>query len=688
MAFVVIFIIFLLAAFPRNTLYTMIKNDNSETAVKYLQNILKFYPSSKLEYILAEKYINLGEFKKAEQLLKKQKDSYQKFYYEYLIAKRKYFNKKSGISEIKKFLYTLFEYAKKDKQFEYIYKEAKSFNLLDLEFETLKHLHYTDELINVALALKKYKTALRYLESEVNKKFNENYFIKMEEVLLYLKENTLANLYARQFYKKIKTKKGFDTLLRVGLLTKNTKLIRFSVDRSENKELKLQAYINLKRYKDAVKILKNTDNYYLLAEVYLWNKEYDKALEYFIKDGVKKNIKIVIPLAMYLKKESLLLNIFEDKVKRGNLKYIKELTYTYINNAQFERGIKFYKKLYQRTKKDLFLVELFKIYYALGDDEKVLKLADEFRRIPLDVAFYVSNIYISDMNYKKAYEVMKKIKSDTYQYYSRMYYLSDKLNLIQDKIKWLKHMNEIKKEPQTIYELYLSYLNENNIKKAYDVLEKNYMYSNALLFEYLKYTYKNKNYKAILSLNIKNKPEFYYEFLVKVYNDLHKYEKLDKLYQRLIYKYPKFRNDYFWFLLDRKDKRIANYLNQIKDENILLGAYLLLNKKYEAMKLLKKQLKKQNNINLLIQYYYLTNDEKIKFMLFRRIDKLITRNKKILKNQTYRDFYFYNLLHYGSYYKIKKILNYLKSHNLNYKKYYALYLDYMRAYEKLRRFER
>jgi hypothetical protein len=58
--FVMLFAIFLVIAFPKNILPQLLQHDNSETSVKYLENLMLYYPKSEeIVELLIEKYIGL-----------------------------------------------------------------------------------------------------------------------------------------------------------------------------------------------------------------------------------------------------------------------------------------------------------------------------------------------------------------------------------------------------------------------------------------------------------------------------------------------------------------------------------------------------------------------------------------------------------------------------------------------------
>jgi hypothetical protein len=682
-AFVSLFIVFLIAAFPENILPQILKNDYSETSLKYLERLIEVYKNNNLVYLLIDKYVYIGEYTKASKLLANQKKTYKRYFYEYVIVKNLFFQKKFSLKDVKYKLQQLYKYADDNKKKEFIYKEAISFSFYDLAFLSIKDLDKLKEYIELAIYLKKYNLAIKKLLSELNKKFDEYYFNKLIEIALYTKKTKIASYAALEYYSFVRSKKGYENLLRVGIVSKNSFLVKYSIDKTDNEELKLQGYLVIKDYQHALKIAKKMKNYNLIAQIYLLQRDYQNALRYFIKDGFEKNIKVITSLAYLLKKYSLLEKILLSKIEKGDYSKLSDLTYIYQSSVQYEKGIKVYKRLYKKTKNDLFLKELFKLYYDIGDDESIKELVKKFKKLPLNIALYASDLYISERNYKLAYKIMKKAVSNKYEYYERLWFLANKLGYKNEELKILYKMQKIKVTAKNTLALYLLYLEKDKVL-AFNYLKDKYTYSETLFYELLKTAYELKKYKYIINLKPSMKPSFYYSFLIKSYLALKKYHKVKKIYQEAIKKYPEFENDYYWFLISTKDKSIKKYLSKIKDKKILLGAYIVLGNKFNALKIIKELAQKENNIDLWLDYYYLSDDEKVRFLVFKKIDLLISHNKNLLFNEKVLEFYFYNSLFYKSAPSIEKLLFFIKKHNLNYKKYLLMYLEHFREIERLK----
>ena len=685
--FIVIFSFFLFLAFPDRTLPKFLKNNNSKTAIKYLENLILFYPNNnKLYYLLVKKYIQLGAYKKAESLLLNKKPSWMKYYYEYLIAKRLYFEKKLKKNYVKSKLYILLNFAKNIKQKKFIYKEARSFGFIYIEFTVLKYLNKPKEYVNLLVYLKKYNLALKILKKSLNKHFDEDLFNKLIDIALYKKNLKLAEYYSLKYFYLIKTYKGYESLLRVGILTKNKTLIKYSINKVHNLNLKLEGFLVLKEYNNALKILAEEKNYYLMAQIFFQKKDYKNSLKYFLKDGFKKNIKIITYLAYLLHDYNLLEKILINKIKKGDFNKVNDLVYVFLKSGEIKKGEKVFKNFYKKMKKDIFLKALFQMYYAKKDIKNIKKIVWKFKKLPLNIALYVSDLYISQHNFKKAFEVMLKAYPKTYKYYERLLFIVYHLKNSNDnlKVNILSKILKINKKPEYVMDLFLIYLKQNKLK-AFNYLKHNYVPNKELMYQLLKTAYELKKYNFIIHFKPFRKTDFYYVFLIKALKKLNYSNlKVKKIYLQAIKRYPSLKKDYFWFLINTKDKEIANYLNEIKDKHILLGAYLLLHKKYEAIRVLSSLLRQDNNLKEWINYYYLSDSEKIRFKIYRKIEFLIKKNKNLLKNRVILDFYFQASLKYKTSWGIKKLLFFIKQNNLNYKKYEMLYLQYIGAYEKLR----
>jgi hypothetical protein len=681
--FFILFIVLLIVVFPKYSLLNILKNDNSKVTVKYLETLSMIYPNNnELVVFLVKKYINIGNYDKAWKLVKKIKSKYYRDYYSYLIVKYFFFQKKATIFTVKKYLKKFAYFLSYKDTAKIIYKEALAFNFYDLAFKAAFFVN-KKSYINLAIYLKKYDLAILTLKKELKENYNEEYFIKLLDLALYTKNYKLAYKEAKKYYIFARSEKAYEKVLIAALHSKDKDLVEYSMSSVKNKDLLLQAYLFLRDYKNALKIAKEKKDIHLIAQIYLWSGNYKKAYKYFIKDGFNKNKKIIYSLASILHKNKTLIELAKEKVLKGDYSQIALLTNAYLEKAEFKKAEKFYWKMYRKRRLQIFLNELFKIYYSIGDIKRLKEVAWKFKHLSLDKAMYMSEIYISDRNYKKAYLLLKRVKSKKYGYYQRMYYLASQLGYKKAQKIYLLKMNRIKKIPYAILALYEIYKNED-LKKAYKFLRSNYYPNKFMLYALLESAYKLKKYKFIVQFKTKLKPKFYYTFVINAYKHLRNYKNEKRIYLQAIKRYPDMRKDFYWFLISNNDKDIKYYLHRIKDKKILLSAYMLLGYKRKAIRIVKYLAKKENSVNLWIQYYFLTKNKREKYWIYKKIDKLVFHNKKLLLNKDVLNFYFYPSLKYKPDYEIRRLLSFIKRHHLDYKKYYAIYLDYKQAFDKIK----
>ena len=683
--FVMLFAIFLVIAFPKNILPQLLQHDNSETSVKYLENLMLYYPKSEeIVELLIEKYIASGRYEQAKRVLVKQKEGYKRYLYDYLLTKKLYFQKRASIEDVKERLVRLAPWMTDYQKQEFLFQEAMSFSLYDIAFQAVQSLNRPKEYIKIAIYLKKYDIAIKRLKEELHKAFDPDYFNQLLEIALFQKVSDEIRDIVFNYFHLVKDKRGYENLLRIGIALKSRVLIEYAIDHVDNLKLKFQGYLALKSYEKAIEIAKREHNTHLVAQLYLWSGDYQRALEYFLKEGLAKNMKIISSLATMLGRYDILERILKERVLQGEYRKIPDLTFVFRSDARYEEGEQFYKALYQKSHKDIFLKELFTLYYDIGDDEAIKEIVWKFKKVPLNIAFYTSELYMSERDFSKAYAIMKKVESNAYEYFNRLYYLANKLGYEQDKMEILQILQKINKTPENVLALYLIYAKRDKVK-AFEYLKNNYIKSDLLLYELLKIAYELKEYHFITTFHTTYRPDFYYAFLIKAYTAMKQYAEVKRVYQEAIVKYPALKQDYYWFLISQKDRTIENYLSEINDSYLLFSAYLFLGQRYQAMKVLKALLKESHDIQTWMDYYYLSQDKKVQFLIYRKIDEMVSVNRDILLNPTILDFYFYSALHYKSSLQIQQLLNFIKEHYRDYHKYEVAYLSHIQAYEKIKR---
>jgi len=241
--FVMLFAIFLVIAFPKNILPQLLQHDNSETSVKYLENLMLYYPKSEeIVELLIEKYIASGRYEQAKRVLVKQKEGYKRYLYDYLLTKKLYFQKRASIEDVKERLVRLAPWMTDYQKQEFLFQEAMSFSLYDIAFQAVQSLNRPKEYIKIAIYLKKYDIAIKRLKEELHKAFDPDYFNQLLEIALFQKVSDEIRDIVFNYFHLVKDKRGYENLLRIGIALKSRVLIEYAIDHVDNLKLKFQGY--------------------------------------------------------------------------------------------------------------------------------------------------------------------------------------------------------------------------------------------------------------------------------------------------------------------------------------------------------------------------------------------------------------------------------------------------------------
>ena len=272
---IALFLIVLILFYPKGRLEKLIylETKNYDLSIKYLEALHKAYPEEKIFPIaLLRLYLKAGKLKEAKGLLKKlertKKFSNSVKFAEigYLVYKNLYFNHKDKkyLTKAKNYLIKLASMHPAKNRYEFIFKESRSMNFLDLEYKALKELvktnpnkEYLKEFLNLSLYYKDFKAALSIID----------YLYAEEKNMKYLEEKAKIYEYTK---KPIKAKEIYLYLFKT----------------TKDKELKTKYFLRA---------------IYILA----WNKKYNEAAwlakkyeNYFIKtkniSALKKLIKIYL----------------------------------------------------------------------------------------------------------------------------------------------------------------------------------------------------------------------------------------------------------------------------------------------------------------------------------------------------------------------------------------------------------
>ncbi|MBX0312617.1 MAG: hypothetical protein JHC31_12755, partial [Sulfurihydrogenibium sp.] len=190
----------MILVFPKGKLERLIFEEDSNITLSnmYLESLVKVNPDPSLKLLIAERYIKIGEEKKAIKHLndlEKSKDpdilGKAKFL-RYSILKRKFFSKDVSLKEkeylrhqMKAILEESYKSMMDVKELEREYKEALSMEFQDLAYKIAikilnikpKDIYWLKESYKLAIMLKDYENAIRFLQKLVilDKKNSFNY---------------------------------------------------------------------------------------------------------------------------------------------------------------------------------------------------------------------------------------------------------------------------------------------------------------------------------------------------------------------------------------------------------------------------------------------------------------------------------------------------------------------------------
>ena len=297
----------------------------------YLESLVKVNPDPSLKLLIAERYIKIGEEKKAIKHL----DDLEKSndpdilgkakFLRYSILKQKFFSKNVSLEEkeyLRNQMKAILEESYKSmidaKELEKEYKEALSMEFQDLAYKIAirilhikpKDIYWLKESYKLAIMLKDYENAIRFLQKLV--------ILDKENSFNYNKE--IVNVY--------KAKKDFYGL-------SNHLEYLYKTD-SANKYYWAKELLNLysyqKQYNKAISLLeqlyktdtKNKDLWLKqLTDLYLYQKQYEKALNIYLtqlnmeKNPLKRKeyFKKAVEIALWSKNFELAKNIISKHYK-------------------------------------------------------------------------------------------------------------------------------------------------------------------------------------------------------------------------------------------------------------------------------------------------------------------------------------------------------------------------------------
>jgi tetratricopeptide (TPR) repeat protein len=325
--FILIVLFSMILVFPKGKLERLIFEEDSNIALSnmYLESLVKVNPDPSLKLLIAERYIKIGEEKKAIKHL----DDLEKSndpdilgkakFLRYSILKRKFFSKNISLEEkeyLKNQMKAILEESYKSmmdvKELEKEYKEALSMEFQDLAYEIAirilhtkpRDIYWLKESYKLAIMLKDYDNAIKFLQKLV--------IIDKENSFNYNKE--IVNVYKakKDFY-------GLSNYLEYLYKTDSVNKYYWA------KEL-LNLYSYQKQYNKAISLLeqlyetdtKNKDLWLKqLTDLYLYQKQHEKALNIYLTQlNIEKNplkrkeyFKTAIEIALWSKNFELAKNI-------------------------------------------------------------------------------------------------------------------------------------------------------------------------------------------------------------------------------------------------------------------------------------------------------------------------------------------------------------------------------------------
>ncbi len=327
LGFILIVLFSMVLVFPKGKLERLIFEEDSNITLSnmYLESLVKVNPDPSLKLLIAERYIKIGEEKKAIKHL----DDLEKSndpnivgkakFLRYSILKQKFFSKNVSLEEreylrhqMKAILGESYKSMIDVKELEREYKEALSMEFQDLAYKIAikilninpSNIYWLKENYKLAIMLKDYDNAIRFLQKLVilDKENSFNYNKEIVNVYIVKKDFYSLSNHLEYLYKTDTINKYYWT-----------------------KEL-LNLYSYQKQYNKAISLLeqlyktdaKNKDLWLKqLTDLYLYQKQYEKALNiYLTRLNIEKNplkrkeyLKKAVEIALWSKNFELAKNI-------------------------------------------------------------------------------------------------------------------------------------------------------------------------------------------------------------------------------------------------------------------------------------------------------------------------------------------------------------------------------------------
>jgi len=323
-SFILIVLFGMILVFPKGKLERLIFEENSNITLSnmYLESLVKVNPDPSLKLLIAERYIKIGEDKKAIKHL----DDLEKSndpdilgkakFLRYSLLKRKFFSKDVSLEEkeyLRNQMKSILEESYKSmidvKELEKEYKEALSMEFQDLAYKIAirishikpKDIYWLKESYKLAIMLKDYDNAIRFLQKLVilDKENSFNYNKEIVNVYMAKKDFYGLSNYLEYLYKTDSVNKYYwvkELLNLYGYQKQYGKTISlleqlYKTD-AQNKDLWLKQltdlYLYQKQYEKALNIyltqlnmeknpLKRKEYFKKAVEIALWSKNFELA---------------------------------------------------------------------------------------------------------------------------------------------------------------------------------------------------------------------------------------------------------------------------------------------------------------------------------------------------------------------------------------------------------------------------
>ncbi len=434
--------------------------------------------------------------------------------------------------------------------------------------------------------------------------------------------------------------------------------IKLSIWQGKMQDAVLLNEKGLKKYRDKKyeKYLKEKTTihnaYHILGEIYKKNGNIDKIIEYYNYIGKPKEAEIYFE------------NLYK---KKGNKEILRALINFSYRNRDFNKTLKLYrvyrkrygidKLLQQSAINSLTAQEKYKkAYKMLQELEKRekhdAKLKELLKKLKLKEGF---NLYkqLIDLGWIfKDYKYLYKILWQEDRYDELEYDNYDKLILLE------REMNIGKRLPYLYKKLYKKTKNEVYLKELLSIYSSKEQYKKfKLLYDSLSPKLK-RELKKDINFNLT---------LANYYISISKPKKALNIFKTLLKKYPKnsdIHQSYIWFIMDNKFTKLLRKELKLLKKNPKLQkevgfpsvvSALMFQQSDLALRWLRPLLKNSNSLEYKVVYSDILQlqdrvegAKKIRLKLFKKLNQMIKKSPKLLKDKAFARVYLRLISIYGS----------------------------------------